>query len=349
MGLKPNDKVAIIGENEPQWYGAEFAIQAARAIPIGLHPFAPSNECKHLLSHYGVNFIFAGDQEQVDKMVEIKDELPQLERIIYWDSKGLGDYNMPYLLSYEELQRRGREYEQSHPSAFEGMIEETKGNDIAFIVPPSATTASEEEVAREEDDKWTYDRAIKSIGSFLEATELAEDYRYVPVMPPAGTGGQLFDVGAFLMAGFESNFPEGVERDIIFRDSREIGPQVWGGNKALWDAMISQIQPKISEIGGGARFTYNLCLPASYKIAELELAPRKPNPFWKAVRAFTYLILFRPLLDKLGLLRVKVALCPKDSLDPDILRYFCALGLPIRQAYSLSEAGLLQSEIVGRN
>ena len=129
LGLRPKSTVSIIGENKPEWYWAELAVLAARGIVTGIYVDCTSSEVKYFAEHSESIFVVAHDQEQVDKFLEVKEELPFLKKIIYWDQKGLWSYNYPVLITFEEVLELGREYDKEHPSLFEEMIDQGKGED----------------------------------------------------------------------------------------------------------------------------------------------------------------------------------------------------------------------------
>jgi long-chain acyl-CoA synthetase len=294
---------------------------------------------EYLLGDSEAKVIFAGDQEQVDKVLEVRDKLPNLQKIIYWEPKGLWDYDMPSLMSYKELQELGREYEQAHPGAFEQMIDETCGSDIFALLYTSGTTRiTESGVAMQMGVIHTYDSLLENARWILKEWPLYTTDKYVSALPGAWAG-QITDVLLALAGALEVQYPE--RMDTLFEDLREVGPSAWGLIGPMWDMLASQIQSKINETSAMKRFTYNLCLPVGYKMADLEFAHQKPNLFWKAARALAHLACFRPLLDKLGLLKVRVAFQSGSCLGGDTFRYFHALGVPVKQIYGSSECGLV--------
>ncbi|GAI35196.1 unnamed protein product, partial [marine sediment metagenome] len=140
LGLEQRDVVCIIGDNEPEWFWGEFATQAAGGIATGIFVDSIPSEVKYIAEHSDAKFAVINDQEQADKFLEIKDELPLLKKVIYWDPKGLRNYDDPILISFTEVIKLGREYEETHPGLFEQNVEKGKGDDIAFIYYTSGTT-----------------------------------------------------------------------------------------------------------------------------------------------------------------------------------------------------------------
>jgi long-chain acyl-CoA synthetase len=142
LGLKPQDKVAIIGENDPEWYWAEYASQAVRAIPFGIFVDAHHDELKYYLEHSGCTFVVAHDQEQVDKILGLIDALPHVKKVIYWDPKGLWNHEDEHIIYFYDVIELGREYEENHNGLFEQMVEEIQTDDIAVFCYTSGTTGN---------------------------------------------------------------------------------------------------------------------------------------------------------------------------------------------------------------
>ena len=127
MGLRPGDKVALIGDDEPEGFWAEAAIQAAGGVVVAMWSDSIASEVAYIIEHSDSKFVIAEDQEQVDKILEIKESIPGVEKVIYWDRKGMRNYDDPILTSYEEIKKIGVAYEEKYPAAFEALIEEGKG------------------------------------------------------------------------------------------------------------------------------------------------------------------------------------------------------------------------------
>jgi len=218
LGLKREDKVAIIGDNEPEWYFADIGAQSVGGIVVGVYTDSSAPEVKYLVEHSDSKFVVAKDQEQVDKMLAIKGGLPLLQKVIYWDPRGLWDYEDPLLASFSEIEEMGRKYEEAHPGAFEQMVEQGKGGDVSLLMYTSGTTGVQKGALI------THTSLIVTTQMSELGTEFNENDEAFSFLPPAWMADHYYNIVPQLMRGFTVNFPE--EPETIQENLREIGPQV---------------------------------------------------------------------------------------------------------------------------
>jgi long-chain acyl-CoA synthetase len=335
LGLKPGDTVCIIGDNEPEWFWGEFAVQAAGGIATGVFVDSIPSEVKYIAEHSDSKYAIVNDQEQTDKFLEIKGELPFLGKVIYWDPKGLRNYDDPMLTSYTEVIELGREYEKEHPGLFEQNVEKGSGDDVAFIYYTSGTTGLPKGAAL------THRALITTAQGFVSRYPLDEKDDLVSNFPAAWVGDSYFATIPHLLTGARLNFPE--EPDTIAADTREVGPNFAIYGPRQWEGLVSEIQVKMMDANPLKRFVYHLFLPVGHKIADIQFQGRRPNPFWRALHGLAYLLLFRPLLDQLGLGKVRIAVTGSSVLSLDTFRLIHAIGIELRQNYASTEAGFISS------
>jgi len=333
LGLEPGDKVSILGENKPEWYWAEIATQSARGVVVGIFTDCMPKEVKYFVEHSDSRFIIAHDQEQVDKLLQIKDELPLLKKVIYWDPKGLWNYDDQILISYNAVIEEGKEYERKHPGLFEENIEKVKTDDTAIFCYTSGTTGLPKAAMLQQG-------AIVHAGkSWHDVDQWKPTEQYVSFLPPAWITEQGLGVAGSLIAGMQVSFPEHPET--VQENIREIGAQIlfWGPRN--WESVNRLIQAKINDTTRFNRLLYKLFLPIGYKCADTRTAGHRENAFWSVMKALANLIVFRDLKDKVGLARIRVAYTAAAAISPDIIRYFQAIGVNIKQLYGGSEQGLV--------
>lgn len=329
LGLQRGDAMSIIGDNDPEWWFCELAVQAAGGIAVGLYIDCIPDEIKYIASHSESSFAAAKDQEQCDKWLAIKEELPNLKRVIYWEDKGMWKYDDPILISFDEVKELGKRYAESHPSSFEQMVELGKGSDPAIYCYTSGTTGLPK-------------GAIITYNNILCANEVGfafnpwyESDHYVSFLSPAWIAEQALGIAAPLQRGCVTCFLE--EPETVQENVREIAPEVLFYGSRQWEDIVSQVQVKIIESSAINRFIYNLLMPVGFKVSDAYYEGLSLSFFWKCLYKISDWLLFRPLRDKMGLSNVRIAWVGGSMLGPDIFRYFHAIGVNLLNLYGLSE------------
>ncbi|PIU57568.1 MAG: AMP-binding protein, partial [Chloroflexi bacterium CG07_land_8_20_14_0_80_51_10] len=261
LGLERGDKVCIIGDNGPQWYWADLASQAVGGVPVGIFTDCIPSEVKYVAENSDSKFAVARDQEQVDKFLSLKGELPNLKRVIYWDSSGLWGYDDPILMNFEEVKDLGRDYEKAHPGIFEQFVAETRASDLAFLAYTSGTTGLPKGALVSQENLLSYAR------TWFELHPPCDSDDYVSVIAPAWIPEQWYGIAIPLSAGMTVNFAEAPETTQA--DTREIAPQITAAPPRGWEMTASRIQALIMDAGFFNRLIYNLLLPVGYKVADL--------------------------------------------------------------------------------
>jgi long-chain acyl-CoA synthetase len=335
LGLQPGDVVCIIGDNEPEWFWGEFATQAAGGIVTGIFVDSIPSEVKYIAEHSGAKFAIGNDQEQTDKFLEIKDELPLLKKVIYWDPKGLRNYDDPILTSFTEVIKLGRAYEQTHPNLFEQNVARGKADNMAFIYYTSGTTGLPKGAML------THCALINTAQAFIDRYPINENDDLISNFPAAWVGDSFFATIPHLLSGARLNFPE--EPETVAADTREVGPNFVIYGPRQWESLVSEIQVKMFDAHPLKRSFYNLFLPVGYKMADFHFEGKKPNLLWRALYGIAYLLLFRALKDQLGLSKVRFGVTGSSVLSLDTFRLIHAIGIELRQNYGSTEAGLISS------
>jgi long-chain acyl-CoA synthetase len=334
LGLKRGQKVSILGENKPEWFWAELAAQAAGGTALGIFTDCIPREVKYFVEHSDSTFVVAHDQEQVDKILEIRDKLPLLKKTIYWDPKGLWGYSDPDLLSMEEVMEIGRRHGQEHPELMDELVDQGEGKDIAVLCYTSGTTGLPK-------------GAMMGHGLLIDlVTEWAvvdewdrEGLEYLSFIPPAWATEQALGITGGLVAGLSVNFPE--EPETVQENIREIGPEVLFYGARLWENVNSMVQARMMDSTLLRRWVYRKCLAVALKNADLKIEGQPLNLWMRFKDWIAYVAVFRALRDRLGLSKARVLYSAGGALSPEIIRFFLALGIEIKLFYGSTEMGVV--------
>lgn len=339
LGLQRGDKVTVIGDNRPQWFWAELGAQAIGAVVTGVFPDALPQEVKHIVGHSDSRFVVVKDQEQVDKLIFLKEELPKVEKVIFWDPKGLGNYKENYLIDFAKVQEIGRKYEREHPGAFEENVDKGKGSDLAVILYTSGTTKLPKGALI------TYHSTITAAKMESLRDPFLSTDQYLSFLPPCWLLEQAHGITDALYFQYEVNFPE--EPETLMADMRELGPDILTLAPRIYEGMSSTTQAKITDTTFIKRQLYYLFLPVGYKVADFFYKKQKTPIFWKIMYSVANAVLFRQLRDKLGLSNVRTCYSGGGALGEDIFRFFRAIGINIKQVYGATEAQIITNHTDG--
>jgi long-chain acyl-CoA synthetase len=331
LGLQRGDKACIIGDNDPQYFWAQLAIQSGGGVAVGIFTDSAPPEIQYVVSHSDAVFVFAKDQEQCDKLLEIQDQVPDVRRVIYWDDKGLWGYEEPWLISFEEIQDLGRALEAQEPDLFERSVERGCGDDLAVFCYTSGTTGLPKGAMI------SHANLIAGCDQTLEVDPRQETDEYMSFLPPAWITENTLGLTIHLRTGMVVNFPEAPET--VQPNIREVAPQSLLFSARLWENMVAMVQVKIIESTWLNRLLYKVFMPVGYKVAGLRFEERKPVSFpLRFLHTLGEFAVFQPLRDKLGLVNVTSAYSSGAALNPDVIRFFRAIGVNIKQLYGSTEA-----------
>jgi long-chain acyl-CoA synthetase len=334
LGFEPGDKVLIIGDNAPQWYYAELAAQANHGASVGAYSDLTPQEIRYIAEDSEARFAVVQDQEQVDKFLQIKDELALLEKVVYWSYKGLAGYDDPLLMAYGQLLQRGGTYEEEHPGLFEQNVESGTADDVCAIVYTSGTTGDVPKGAVH-----TYQTMRAGADYHLQLDPWYENDDVVPYLPPAWMTEQWFGIGCHLLSASILNFAEGPETQQ--QDAREIGPSILFHRARLWENQAAAVQARIQGADAIKRSAFRLLMPIGYKVADQKLRKQEPSLFWRMIYPLAHMAVFRPLRDSLGLSNARICYSTGAMLSPDAFRFYHALNLPLKSLYGTTEGGAL--------
>jgi long-chain acyl-CoA synthetase len=329
LGFKRGNNLAYAGDNRPQGLYAELAVQVLGGAIVGIYPDSHLEQVEYIINHSDSIFLVAGDQEQADKVLELKSTCPKVKKVIVDDPKGMRHYDDPILSFFKDIQKSGRQLADTQPHLFDEMIAEVSMDDVGMINYTSGTTGLPK-------GSMITQKNMVAVARMQDAVDSARDnFEYVSFLPFAWIGEQQFGVYWPLYKAFAVNFPEKVET--VQENIREIGPHILLAPPRIWEKICSDIQVKIQEAAWIKRYVYQTFLPVGYRMADDTLEKRKPSIGRRLLNGIAYVMLFRSLNNFFGLTRLRHAYTGGAPLGPEIFKMFLALGIKIKQAYGATE------------
>ncbi len=329
LGLQREDKVVVISGNRPEWLYAELGIQAAGGIVVGIYPDSLPDQAAYTIDHSDAIVAVCEDQEQTDKLLEVRDGLPNLRHIIVDDMLGLHDYHDPMIVSFTDVQERGRQLDAQQPTLFEANVARGQGSDVAMFCFTSGTTGDPKAVML------SHHNGLFMAENFLQVDEITDSDELVSFLPFAWAGEQIMAVFVALMTGCTVNFPENSET--LQHDLREIGPHVMFAPPRVWEQICSDYQVKITDASFLKRCVARYCMAIGERIADRKLERKAISLMLQLQDKLAYLLLFRALKDRFGLINLRHVYTGGAPLGPEIFKFYQAIGVNIRQIYGQTE------------
>lgn len=351
LGLKRREFVGIITDNHPEWLFSELGAQSVGAYTINLYAASVTKELTYGLNRIQAAYVVAQDQEQVDKLLEAQKELSHVRRIIYIDRTGMRNYrDNPLLLSFTQLLELGKELERKDPKRFEKELWKGKSSELAMMIMTSGTTGLPKFAML------NYECINDMARKWLETSPIGVGDNWISMTPPAWIVDQMWGMGASLCGGMIMNFPETPET--VTEDLREVGPAIMITSSRFWEDLASKIRVKISDSGFIKRGLYHLAQRIGEAAVDRESQKRSITPVLRFLNWVASWLIYRPLLDRVGCSQLRTAITGGHPISPDVIRFFRANGLNLKQAYGLTEAsgvfqvqpdGEVKPETVGKS
>jgi long-chain acyl-CoA synthetase len=334
LGFEDGNNLAIIGDNKPEWVIAEFGCMAAGGLPTGAYPDSLAEEVEYLISYSDARFLVVRDQEQVDKVLVIWDKIKDnIKKVIVWDSRGMSHYyeEYPFLERFETVLEIGAKEEIDQKDYLVKKAEKIDPAQAAIMLTTSGTTALPKLSIL------SHENLIFACDSYGKVVTMEKGDEMLSAAPLSWIGEQMYNLTRFLRVGAHYNFPE--ETETLRQDLLELQPYYFGGTPVVWEFLISTIQAAMDNADFVKRYFYNLAVGTALKCTEADLAGENPG-LWNRFlyRALNFFVL-RPLKNKIGLGRVRLAVTGGGAISPEVFKYFKALGLDLRQVFGQSECG----------
>jgi long-chain acyl-CoA synthetase len=332
LGLRRGENVGIIVNNHPEWLFSELGAQAAGGVTLNLFTSAVSDELSTALNRVQATYVIAQDQEQVDKLLEARGKLSHVRRVIYIDPTGMRTYDGdPWLLSFRDFLSLGGDFERENPDALTQRQQRGRPDDVAVMILTSGTTGIPKIAMLSH-------RCFAEIGAkWITAADIQPGENWISMSPPAWIVDQMWGMGVALVGGMTMNFPETPET--VVDDFREIGPSLLITSSRFWEDLASRVRVKISDAGAVKRKLFSFAEALGRNVVDRH-SRKEPVPLpLEALRRLMSVLVYRPLLDRVGCAGLRAAYTGGHPISPDVIRFFRAIGLNLKQCYGLTEAG----------
>ena len=328
-GFGHGDKLAVIGENRPRLYFAQLAAMSLGGVAVPAYQDAIASELAYVLDHAEISVVVAEDQEQVDKILSLKDRLPHLKLLVYDDPRGLLNYDDPLLKSFEVVQAEGRAFGAAHPGRVEAVVEAAKPGDLCLFSYTSGTTSRPKGVML------SHANLLDPAETFAATEGIRASDEHVAYLPMAWVGNSLFSLALHMHVGFTCNFPE--KPETLRRDLREVGPTMALAPPRLWENALTEIMVRAADATPVKRRVFDFFRWVAER-AQLCVAERRPVPVGlRLLRGVGEFFVYGPVRDQFGLRRARIVYTGGAPLGVDVFRFFRAFGVNLKQVYGATE------------
>jgi long-chain acyl-CoA synthetase len=328
-GVKAEDILLVIGDNRPNLYFAMLGAICLRAIPSPAYPDTPPEELLGQMSREGIKAAIAEDQEQVDKLLDLREKRPELSLIIYDDPRGLAGKEPEGVVAFADIVSAGRERLKAEPGLKDELIARPSIHDMAILLHSSGTTGVPKGVPLK------HGHILSGVRNAAAAGYFRQGEVHMAYLPIAWVGDFIFSVGAALELRFTVNIPEGQETAL--HDLREIAPTLYFSSPRAWSSMLTRIQVGIAESTRFKRRLYDFFMPFAVEMERARLDGKTPTFTQKIRHRLGSMLIYGPIKDQLGLSRVERPYTAGEAIGEDVFLFFRALGLNLRQFYGQTE------------
>lgn len=329
MGLAKGDRVGLIGENRPEWLYADMAVQSCGGITAAIYATNSPEQCRYVLDHGETRFFFVENEEQLDKFLQIEDQVPHVEHVIVMDTEGLRGFSHPKVMDLSRLEAIGDDYARRFPGALDERIDSIDPDDVALLIYTSGTTGPPKGAML------THLNVLWTADSLGRANPIREDEETLSFLPLSHIAQRMVSLYLPMYWGFTVNFCENT--DTVLQDMREISPTLVFAVPRIWEKLHSGVELQVEEADWFKRWAYRVALGIGRRHATAALETGHVPPLLKAMYFLARSIVLHPLTRRLGLDRSRFVISGAAPISPDVLRYFHSLGVPIREVYGQTE------------
>jgi long-chain acyl-CoA synthetase len=336
LGLKRGDHIGIVTNNLPEWLFSELGGQSVGGISLNLFTSSTAEELCFSLNRIQTSYVVVQDQEQIDKLLEVRDRIKHIRRVIYIDPTGMTSYqDDPWLLSFAHLLELGDRLNEEKPDFFTQELMKGKRDNVAVMVQTSGTTGVSKLAML------SHRNITEMARNWIDATPIRDGDNWMSISSPAWIVDQMWGVGVAILSGMTMNFPETLET--IEEDFREIGPSIIITSSRFWEDLASSVMVKMADAGWIKRNFFHIAVTIGRRVVDLKSRNMAISPFLKLAHGLSAILIYQPLLDRIGCSGFNSAYTGGHPISPDVIRFFRAIGLNLKQCYGLTEAcGIFQ-------
>ena len=331
-GLGRGEHIVVIGSNRPRLYATMLAAQSLGAIPVPLYQDAVGAECVFPITNADVRFAVVEDQEQVDKLLEIRDRCPQLSRIVFDDPRGLRNYAEAELESLDDLIARGKAFAASHGGWFESEIQKASPDHVAAMFFTSGTTGNPKGVVH------THRSLLESAKAGADFDKLTANEDVLAYLPPAWIGQNIFSYAQWLTCGYVVNCPESASTVTI--DLKEIGPTYYFAPPRVFEGLLTTVMIRMEDAGRIKRGIFNYFMNVAKRVGPDRMNGKPIGAFQELLYGLGNAMVYGPLRNNLGFSRVRVAYTAGEAIGPDLFTFYRSLGINLKQLYGSTETAV---------
>ena len=331
-GLRRGEHMVVVGANRPRLYATMLAVQSLGAVPVPLYQDAAALECVFPVNNAEVRFAFAEDQEQVDKLLEIRETCPQLAHIYYDDPRGLRGYDEPGLAALDELLAAGKVHASAHPGFLNDAVAQIKPTDVGAMFFTSGTTGNPKGVVHTHDSLLNRARAGADFDHLTSAEEV------LAYMPVAWIGQNIFSYAQWLACGYVVNCPESAATVTI--DLKEVGPSYYFAPPRVFEGLLTSVMIRMEDAGAIKRGMFHYFMSVAQRVGPTLMAAQPVGLVDRLLYALGNVLVYGPLRNNLGFSRVRVAYTAGEAIGPDLFSFYRSIGVNLKQLYGSTETAV---------
>ena len=331
-GLQRGEHMVLVAANRPRLYATMLAAQSLGAIPVPLYQDAAAAECAFPITNAEVRFCMVEDQEQVDKLLEVRETCPQLSHIFYDDPRGLRNYVEDGLTSLDELVTAGKVFAQQHPAFFKAEIEKARPDDVAAMFFTSGTTGNPKGVVH------THNTLIDRAQAGAEFDKLTGSEEVLAYLPPAWIGQNIFSYAQWLVCGYVVNCPESAATVMI--DLKEVGPTYYFAPPRVFEGLLTSVMIRMEDADAIKRKLFHYFMDLAKRVGPTRMDGKPIGLMNTVLYALGDLLVYGPLRNNLGMSRVRVAYTAGEAIGPDLFSFYRSIGVNLKQLYGSTETAV---------